>query len=520
MQSMRNIFTRSKLLPGAALLLFVSLAITGCFKKYEDDFLWKGKLVEFDLATWQSKAPGKSYPVTGPLEKGSGVTTLKVNLVGAQQATAQTVRYRVVPEESTAQEGLHFRLEDNGELLIPANSNVGEATINVLDFPPGSGSVLLVLELVGNEELKPSQNYKQVGISISLTGRPSENYPLHTQIGEGSFYNTIAIDVSQPGLSQDFRDRWADMKANLYNFSTGGRTPYGMQIRLGADNKARVTLVYATKAALSFSYAYASWIYDLQLDANGVGKFVFSSSNDANATNLRDAGVMAPLLENWLEKYNFRIDWVEPSTSTPRNGAQLGGVFRADDPSSYTFGELTLIDFASNTPRPMPTSPAIYELFAKNAGDFYSSILVDPESADQSQAFKDLWAAAKTNIINNSGGRILNQFMIAFDPQFNDMILVMGYANAAATSKLIGQTRYWIRMNHDAELSFDYVNRNANAGVTSPAQLFSNFLDIKQFVVTRDGDKLRFTDKSDPSVYFVGSLGDLGISANSFSWWF
>src|SRR5690606_15023304 len=137
--------------------------------------------------------------------------------------------------------------------------------INVLDFPPGSGSVLLVLELVGNEELKPSENYKQVGISISLTGRPSENYPLHTQIGEGSFYNTIAIDVSQPGLSQDFRDRWADMKANLYTFSTGGRTPYGMQIRLGADNKARVTLVYATTAALSFSYAYASWIYDLQL---------------------------------------------------------------------------------------------------------------------------------------------------------------------------------------------------------------------------------------------------------------
>lgn len=476
-------------------------------------------LVEFDAATWQSKAPGKTYPVLGPLDKGSGVTSFKVNLVGEQRSTAQTVKYRVVPEESTAQEGLHFELQDNGELEIPANSSVGEAVVNVLDFPPGAGTVLLVLELTGNEELKPNENYKRVGVTISLTGKPSENYPLHTQIGEGSFYNTIAIDVSQPGLSQDFLDRWNQMKANLLAFSTGGRTPYGMQIRFGADNKARVTLVYATTAALSFSYAYASWIYDLELDAQGVGKFLFSSSNDANATNLRAAGVMAPLLENWLEQYEFKIDWVDDAISTPRPGAQIGGVFRTDNSSSFAFGELTLIDYASNTPRPMPTSPAAYELFAKPGG-FYTSVLIDPASADQSQAFKDRWAAGKADIIANSGGRILNQFMIAFDPQLNDMILVMGYANAASTSKLIGQTRYWMRMSHDAELSFDYVFRNGNAGATSPAELFDNYFNVKQFVVTRDGDKLRFTDKTDPSSYFTGTLGDLGISANSFTWWF
>jgi hypothetical protein len=515
---MRNIFNRSKLLL-VIMLPLLSLTITGCFKNYEDDFNFKGLLVEFDAASWQSKAPGKTYPVLGPFDKGSGVARFKVNLVGAQQPVDQIVKYRVVAGESTAQEGLHFALEDNGEMIIPANSNTGEVAINVLDFPPASGTVTLVLELIGNDLLKPSENYKQLGISISLTGRPSEIYPLHTQIGEGSFYNTIAIDISQPGLSQNFLDRWADMKANLLAFSTGGRTPYGMQIRLGADNKARVTLVYATTAALSFSYAYASWIYDLELDAQGVGKFVFSSSNDANATNLRAAGVMAPLLENWLEQHDFKVQWVDDAISTPRAGAQIGGVFQVSDPSSYVFGELTYIDYASNTPRPMPTSPAVYGLFEKTGG-YYTSVLIDPESADQSQSFKDRWAAGKADIAANSAGRILNQFMIAFDPQFNDVIVVMAYANSTSTSKLIAQTRYWMRMTHDAELSFDYIHRNANATATSPADLFSNFIDIKQFVVTRTGDKLTFTDKNDPSSYFTGTLGDLAISANSFSWWF
>lgn len=516
---MRNIFTRSKLMIGL-LLPLLALTITGCFKNYEEDFLFKGMVVEFDAATWTSKAPGKTYPIVGPLDKASGVAKFKVNLVGAQKPTAQTVKYRVVTTESTAQEGLHFELEDNGELQIPANSSVGEASIDVLDFPPGAGTVLLVIELEGNDELKPSENYKRLGINISLTGKPSELYPLHTQIGDGSFYNTIAIDISQPGMSQDFLDRWDDMKANLMAFSTGGRTPYGMQIRFGANNKARVTLVYATTAALSFSYAYASWIYDLQLDAQGVGKFVFASSNDVNATNLRGAGVMAPLLENWLEQYTFKVDWVDDAIAEPRTGAQIGGIFRTDNASSYTFGELTLIDYGSNTPRPMPSSPAVYELFAKTGSGYYTSVLVDPASADQSQAFKDRWAAAKADVAANSAGRILNQFMIAFDPQFNDVILVMAYANSTSTSKLIGQTRYWMRMTHNAELSFDYILRNANATATSPADLFSNFIDIKQFVVTRTGDKLKFTDKTDPNSYFVGTLGDLGISANSFSWWF
>jgi len=514
---MFSVFNHNKKISFLLPLLVVLLA--GCFKKYEEDFLFRDAMVEFDAATWESKAPGKNYPILGPLEKGSGMARFKVNLLGGHQPVAQTIRYKVVAGETTAEEGLHYELADGGVMEIPANSSTGEVAINILDFPPGSGAVNLVLELEGNETIKVSENYKQIGIAISLVGKPSTLYPLHTQIGEGSYYNTIAIDIMQPGLSADFLNRWETMRANLFAFSTGGRTPYGLQVRFGDNNQARVTFVYTTTASLAFSYAYASWIYELQLDDQGRGHFVFVNSVDANGTNLRAAGVMAPILENWLEQYEFKVDWVDEAVSTPRPGAQLGGLFRTDDPSSFVFGELTNIGFESNTPRPMPTSPHVYTLFDNN-GNLYSSVLIDPEDAEQSQKFKDLWTAGKNHIINTSAGRQLHQFLLVFDTQFNDLILVMAYANATSTSKFIGQTRYWLRMSHEGEMTFDYVHQNANAGVTSPPQLFDDYLHAKKFKVTRHGNKLRFTDTTDPDSWFVGSLGDLPISANSFSWWF
>jgi len=517
---MKKIFTASKKLLLCLLLPVAALTLSGCFKDYEEVFMFRDFTVEFDAATWQSDAPGKTYPILGPLDKGSGVHRYKVNLIGGLKPNAQKVQYRVNTQESTAQEGLHFKLEDNGTFEIPANSSTGEVSINVLDFPPGAGNVVLVLELVPSEEIKVSENYKLLGVSISLTGKPSESHPLHTQIGEGSYYNTIAVDIMQPGLSQDFKDRWAAMKANLLAYSTGGRTPYGLQFRFGTNNQVKVTMVYATTAAVSFGYAYASWIYELQLNAHGVGRFVFVQSNDVNATGLRGAGVMAPILENWLEQHEFKVAWVDPAISTPRTGAQIGGIFRTTDATSFTFGELTYIDFPSNTPRPMPTSPGVYTLFNNNNGGLYSSVLIDPADAGQSQAFKDVWAAAKNHIVTNSAGRILNQFMLVFDPQFNDVMLVMAYANATSTGKFIGQTRYWLRMNHSSELTLDFIVRNANAGVSSPPQLFDNYLQAKQFKVTRNGNNLIFTDKNNPSDFFVGTLGDLPIATNSFTWWF
>lgn len=77
---MFSVFNHNKKISFLLPLLVVLLA--GCFKKYEEDFLFRDAMVEFDAATWESKAPGKNYPILGPLEKGSGMARFKVNLLG------------------------------------------------------------------------------------------------------------------------------------------------------------------------------------------------------------------------------------------------------------------------------------------------------------------------------------------------------------------------------------------------------------------------------------------------------
>lgn len=502
-----------------ACMLFLSAAVlTGCFKDYSKDFLFHDSLIEFDASSFESKAPGKAYPVLGPYDKGSGIKTYQINLVGAQKAEAQTLHYRVVPEETTAQEGLHYRLPGNGSFEIPANSSTAQIEVEILNFPAESGTDTLVLELVGNEEIKVSENYKRLGLAISLVGPPSLDYPLYPQLGEESYFNTIAVDLMYPGMSASFMTRWNAMKANLFAFSNGGRTPYNLQFRFGNDNTVRVLLIYTTTASMAFSYAYASWLYKYEPDGQGAGKFVFVETGDVNATNLTNNGVTDPILKDWLEEYDFKVDWVPASVSTPREGAYIGGLFQVGDPSSFVFGELNYFTFGSNTPRPMPTSPAIYSLF-DNSGSLYSSVLIDPADAGQSQDFKDHWAAGKA-AIQGLAGRQLNQILLTFDDSFYDIILVMAYANAAETGKFLGKSRYWMRMSHNAEMELDYIHRDGNAGVTRPDELFADYLEAGAFKVTRSGNTLTFTRKDNPASYFVGTLGDLPAATSSFSWWY
>ena len=42
------------------LLPLAAINLAGCFKDYEDDFLFRDFMVEFDEASWQSPAPGKN----------------------------------------------------------------------------------------------------------------------------------------------------------------------------------------------------------------------------------------------------------------------------------------------------------------------------------------------------------------------------------------------------------------------------------------------------------------------------
>jgi hypothetical protein len=165
-----------------ALSTFIFIAtlftMVGCIK--QNDLTFKGLQVEFDAASWNARGAGVTWPVLSrvppygmpvaaadPLiTRASGTIRFRVNLIGAQQATAQTINYSVVAASTTAVSGTHFTIP--GTLTIPANSSFGEAVINVLN--PGVSSttpVNLVLEVTGNSTIKAATELNKIGLVIS-----------------------------------------------------------------------------------------------------------------------------------------------------------------------------------------------------------------------------------------------------------------------------------------------------------------------------------------------------------------
>jgi hypothetical protein len=165
-----------------ALSTFIFIAtlftMVGCIK--QNDLTFKGLQVEFDAASWNARGAGVTWPVLSrvppygmpvanadPLiTRTSGTIRFRVNLIGAQQSTAQTINYSVVAASTTAVSGTHFTIP--GTLTIPANSSFGEAVINVLN--PGVSSatpVNLVLEVTGNSTIKAATELNKIGLVIS-----------------------------------------------------------------------------------------------------------------------------------------------------------------------------------------------------------------------------------------------------------------------------------------------------------------------------------------------------------------
>lgn len=170
-----------------ALSTFIFIAtlftMVGCIK--QNDLTFKGLQVEFDAASWNARGAGVTWPVLSrvppygmpvvnapaasadPLiTRTSGTIRFRVNLIGAQQSTAQTINYSVVAASTTAVSGTHFTIP--GTLTIPANSSFGEAVINILN--PGVSSatpVNLVLEVTGNSTIKAATELNKIGLVIS-----------------------------------------------------------------------------------------------------------------------------------------------------------------------------------------------------------------------------------------------------------------------------------------------------------------------------------------------------------------
>lgn len=149
--------------------------LSSCFEDREVLFL--GAQVEFEQAVTNAKAAGQSFPLLTALTRASGTPSYQVNLVGAQLSAAEaiTVTRDEVPASLlnantiVAEEGVHYTL--NGNLDFPASaSKVNFTGLTILPgFPAQTGkTALIILKLDGNSNLKPSENYRRLGIRINL----------------------------------------------------------------------------------------------------------------------------------------------------------------------------------------------------------------------------------------------------------------------------------------------------------------------------------------------------------------
>lgn len=172
-------------------ILFMVLTLTSCIKN--DEILLKDNLIEFDASTYNANALTKLYPVVrqvppygfailaaSPLiSRMSGTIQFRVNVLGPQTTADRNITYKVIPGETFTQtisgvsrvavaatRGTNYTT--SGTLTIPANSSFGLLSVTITD--PGVALVndlLIVLELEGNAELKPSDADKQIGIWIN-----------------------------------------------------------------------------------------------------------------------------------------------------------------------------------------------------------------------------------------------------------------------------------------------------------------------------------------------------------------
>ena len=167
-----------------SLALSISLLLSSCIKN--DDIKWGGSVVEFDVAAYTTKSGGLPFPLVNRVPRGYGralggldstitaravtdTIRMRINLVGAQKSTPQTVTVRVSSNFSTAVPGTHFDLLDT-QIIIPANSSFGFARWVIRNPGPpvvAGTTVQVVFELIGNSEIQASENFKYVGWLIS-----------------------------------------------------------------------------------------------------------------------------------------------------------------------------------------------------------------------------------------------------------------------------------------------------------------------------------------------------------------
>lgn len=169
---------------------FVLILFSSCVKN--ELITFQDVVIEFDAATYNAKLSGQVYPLltrvpgygratrtaaipattlspAAPADpsllRTSGLVKYRVNLVGAQRSTDIVMNYKVL-STSTAVSGTHYTTGTS--LTIPANSSFGEVSVQVINTPTASATpVILILQLEETGGVKPSENFKTIGLSIA-----------------------------------------------------------------------------------------------------------------------------------------------------------------------------------------------------------------------------------------------------------------------------------------------------------------------------------------------------------------
>jgi hypothetical protein len=153
------------------LIVGMSVILTSCFKEL-DKVLDDATYVEFQEAIVRTVAVGKTYPLIAVANGVGVVSTPRINLVGRQRATDTQVKYTIDQAESTAKEGVHYKINDGGTITIKANESFGTAKLEILRAPVATGDAgktfTVVLLLADGSDFKASENYKRIGYRIAL----------------------------------------------------------------------------------------------------------------------------------------------------------------------------------------------------------------------------------------------------------------------------------------------------------------------------------------------------------------
>ncbi|MBS9524555.1 DUF4843 domain-containing protein [Litoribacter ruber] len=147
------------------MLMGIMALTTSCFENYEERYLFTDQRIEFQEAVVRNNAPGRDYPLLPT--QALGEAGYQVNMFGEQLPQPVNLEFRVDAEASNAIEGVHYTLPNDNFFEIEANSSFGEVLVERLEFDEEEDQIVLVLELVGNEQVEASYNHKRIGVVLN-----------------------------------------------------------------------------------------------------------------------------------------------------------------------------------------------------------------------------------------------------------------------------------------------------------------------------------------------------------------